>query len=317
MNNKETFSVPTDAKGQYIRTESLLKNFIKKDSEFPPEADRYLLYAADACPWCHRAVTVINLKGLSKVISIVVVDGNLNSNNGWAFKKDHPDPYGHGELVRGVYEESQPGYDGRVTVPILYDTKNKRIVSNESSDLIRMLNTEFNEFCETEEQRKLDLYPTELREKIDTINDWVYHTINNGVYKSGFAITQEAYELAVKALFEHLDKAEAILSKQRYLAGNRFTEADVRLFVTLIRFDAVYHYHFKCNLHRLTDYPNLHNYTKEIYQKKGIKETVDLNKFKYHYYVSHRQVNPYGIIPIGPILEFDHPHDRDRFPSEK
>lgn len=301
----------TGAKGEFIRPDSSFRNWVTRDgsSGFKAEAGRYHLYISHACPWANRTSILRALKGLTAVISLTVVDYLLPS-TGWQFAESDPDPNIGAKTLRQIYELSEPGYPGKITVPVLFDKKTQKIVNNESSEIIRMLNTEFNDFSETEEQRKLDLNPEELRSKIDEINDWVYHNINNGVYKSGFATTQEAYESAFDTLFKHLDKAEEILSKNRYLTGNKLTLADIRLFTTLVRFDPVYHGHFKTNLKRIADYPNLYNYTKELYQIPEIKSTVNFEHIKNHYYQSHRKINPTGIVPKGPIIDLDSPHNR-------
>ncbi|XP_070554823.1 glutathionyl-hydroquinone reductase YqjG-like isoform X2 [Ptychodera flava] len=236
---------------------------------------------------------------------------------GWNFTDQKPkctkDPVYDAKYLSEIYFNVVPDYGGRYTVPVLFDKKTKVIVNNESSEIIRMLNTEFNEFCKTEDQKKLNLYPEHLKSKIDEVNDWVYPYINNGVYRCGFATTQEAYNAAVKPLFEHLDKAEDILSKTRYLTGNQLTEADIRLFTTLVRFDTVYVGHFKCNKKRIMDYQNIWGFVRDIYQTDGIAETCDQEHIQKHYQQSHLSVNPSGIVAIGPDIDFNAPHDRDKF----
>ena len=321
---KGAFKVET-VKGSYVRADSTLRNWIKNDpkAEFPAEKGRYHLYVSYACPWASRALAVRKLKGLEDIISLSVTaavfektkESKLDGHYGWVFKKEGeerdviPDTINGVKTIRELYEKFSGGnYEGRFTVPVLFDKKTKRIVNNESSEIIRMLNSEFNAFAKNP---NLDLYPENLREKIDEVNEWIYHDINNGVYKSGFATTQQAYDKAVNQLFESLDRAEQILSKSRYLVSNdQYTEADIRFFVTLIRFDAVYVQHFKCNKYKISDYPNLENYTREIYQIPGISETVNFWHIKNHYCRSHSGINPYGIVPLGPIVDYTLPHNR-------
>lgn len=301
--------------GEYKRKASKFRNFILKDGDFPPETGRYRLYVSLACPWANRTLILRNLKGLQDVISVCVVDWFLGE-GGWRFNNDGsipfctPDPEGH-EYLREIYFKQDPEYTGNITVPVLYDTKSKTIVNNESSEIIRMLNTEFNEFCKTPEQAKLNLYPTELQKEIDEINELVYHNINNGVYKCGFANSQEAYDKNFDNLFNALDEVEKKLSKSRYLVGDTITEADIRLFVTLARFDMCYVQHFKTNKCRIVDYPNIWGYTKELYQMEGIGETIDEGHIKKHYMGSHKSINPSGIIPKGPFINFMEPHNRE------
>ncbi|KAL0491360.1 glutathionyl-hydroquinone reductase YqjG [Acrasis kona] len=295
--------------GAFKRTESVFRNSIKDEpnSEFPAESGRYHLYVSHACPWANRTAIVRNLKGLQDHISISTVDWLLEE-KGWRFgHKGDADPVHNYEFLREVYLENNPDYEGKVTVPVLYDKKTNRIVNNESSEIIRQLNFEFNKFANNKE---LDIYPENLRKDIDEVNDWVYNTVNNGVYKSGFATKQEPYEEAFDALFKSLDRLEDILSKNKYLTGDSLTEADVRLFTTLIRFDPVYFGHFKCNKRQLQSYPNLWNYTKHLYQIPEIKETIHFDHIKSHYYASHKKINPTGIVPKGPEINFDEPHDR-------
>ncbi|XP_046841350.1 glutathionyl-hydroquinone reductase YqjG-like [Xenia sp. Carnegie-2017] len=303
-------------KGEYVRPESGFRNWISADgtSGFKAEAGRYHLYVCYGCPWAHRTLILRKLKGLENVIAVDFVDWLLKKPEGWRFSKEKSgctrDTVNNFEFLSEVYKLSNPTYSGNWTVPVLFDKTNKVIVSNESSDIIRMLNTEFNDFCETENQANLDLYPIELREKIDGINEWVYSDINNGVYRCGFASSQEAYDKAVLKLFESLDKVEHILAKNRYLTGAKMTEADIRLFVTLIRFDVVYHCHFKCNKKRILDYPNLYGFMKDIYQSAGIASTVNFDHIKKLYQVSQSTINPYGIVAIGPDLDLMSFHGR-------
>ncbi|CAC5393228.1 unnamed protein product [Mytilus coruscus] len=319
MSRKLLHSV-TNTNGAFVRSESKFRNFITADgsSGFPAEAYRYHLYVSLACPWAHRALIVRSIKGLEDIISCSVVDWFM-TDKGWNFtdKKDKCtlDTVNGKEFLRQVYEIASPNYDGRTTVPLLWDKTKKTAVNNESSEIIRMLNSEFNTFCPTKEQSSIDLYPEKLRPQIDDVNSWIYTDINNGVYKSGFARTQEAYDSAVTALFKSLDRVEDILSKSRYLVGDQLTEADIRLFPTLVRFDAVYHGHFKCNKKRIIDYPNMWKYTRDIYQTNGVSQTVDMYHIKWHYMYSHESINPYRIISVGPDLDISEPHGREKMKS--
>lgn len=304
--------------GTFRRTESQFRNWITADGSpgptgeggFKAEAGRYHLYVSLACPWAHRTLIVRALKGLEEMIPVSVVHWFMGS-EGWNFDPSDPDVIGdpiHGaEHLYQIYTATQADYTGRVTVPILYDTHTGRIVSNESAEIIRMFNTAFDAVG----ARAGDYYPADLRGEIDRVNERVYATLNNGVYKSGFATTQEAYEAAVVPLFETLDWLEDLLATRRYLAGDRITEADWRLFTTLIRFDPVYVGHFKCNLRRIADYPNLSGYLRELYQQPGIRQTVNMRHIKAHYYGSHESVNPTRIVPLGPEMNLDAPHGRD------
>lgn len=304
-------------KGEYVRKASVFRNWIQADpaAEFAGESGRYHIYVSYACPWAHRTLITRAIKGLQSHISVDVVDWFLGD-GGWRFASPDDVPGATPDTVHGrawmreVYKAADPEYSGNITVPCLFDKKKDTIVNNESSEIIRMLSSAFNDVAAHPE---IDLYPESLRAEIDEINDFVYPRINNGVYKCGFAQTQEAYEKAFDDLFEALDTVEARLAKSRFLVGNRFTEADVRLFTTLIRFDAVYVQHFKCNGRRIQDYPNLHNYTKDIFALPGVAETCDFTHIKWHYCNSHRSINPLGIVPKGPVLDFSSPHDRDRF----
>ncbi len=304
--------------GRFQRSKSQFRDFVTKDGTpaegrergFKAEPGRYHLYVSLACPWAHRTLIFRKLKKLEDVISVSVVH-HFMGENGWTFLKEDgatgDDLYGF-DFLHQIYTKADPAYSGRVTVPVLWDKKTETIVSNESAEIIRMLNDAFDEWGDA----TLDLYPEELRNEIDSINTLVYDNINNGVYKAGFATTQEAYEEAFKALFKALDDVEERLSRQRYLAGNRLTEADWRLFTTLVRFDPVYVGHFKCNLRRIADYPQLSNYLRELYQVPGVAETVDMLHIKAHYYGSHGTINPTGVVPLGPELDLTAPHNRDR-----
>jgi putative glutathione S-transferase len=284
------------------------------DGGFKAEAGRYHLYVSLACPWAHRTLILRKLKGLEPLIEVSVV-GWLMREHGWTFDRafgSSGDRLDNLRYLHQRYTADDPHYSGRVTVPALWDRHTGGIVSNESAEIIRMFNSAFDELT----GNRLDFYPEALRERIDQLNERIYPAVNNGVYRAGFATTQEAYEEAFDELFAALDELEALLAEQRYLAGVYLTEADIRLFTTLIRFDAVYHGHFKCNLRRLEDYPNLSNWLRELYQWPGIAETVDFTHIKSHYYASHASINPTGVIPKGPKLDFNHPHDRQRLPGK-
>jgi putative glutathione S-transferase len=307
----------TSAEGSFVRQRSAFRDWVSADGStgYRAEPGRYHLYVSLACPWAHRTIIVRKLKGLEHVISLSVVDP-LRDERGWRFgtgagSDGEPDPVGDRAFLSEAYFATDPAFEGRVTTPTLFDRDAGRVVSNESADILRMLNTEFDEWGDA----SVDLYPLELRPEIDALNERVYETVNNGVYTSGFARSQEAYEAAVLPLFATLDELEDRLSAQRYLAGERITEADWRLFVTLVRFDAVYHYHFKCNLRRLTDYPNLWGHTRELFRVPGVAETVNFDHIKRHYYMTHDAVNPTAIVPVGPELDFSAPHGREHLPA--
>lgn len=308
--------------GRFVRSESQFRNWITADgsagpsgsSGFEAEAGRYHLYISLACPWAHRTLIFRKLKKLENLISLSIVDYEMGS-NGWKFSDREgaiPDAIHNAGYMYEIYTAADPQYSGRVTVPVLWDKKKNTIVSNESSEIIRMFNSAFDELTGS----NADFYPQDLRQEIDTVNDRIYHNVNNGVYKSGFATTQQAYEEAFNALFEVLEELEERLSQHRYLAGDRLTEADWRLFTTLIRFDAVYVGHFKCNKKRISDYPNLQNYLLELYQYPGVAETVDMVHIKEHYYGSHESINPHRVVPLGPDLDFSVSHDRERLPAQ-
>ena len=303
------FPNETDEKGAFVRQSSAFRDWVTADgsSGFPAESGRYHLYVSLACPWASRAVIYRKLKGLEDAISMTVVDP-VRDERGWRFFPGDPDPINGFEFLSESYLLTDPDFDGRVTVPVLWDRETNRAVNNESSEIIRMLNSEFDAFAGRPE---VDFYPEDLRGEIDRINDRVYPEINNGVYRCGFATTQEAYEQAFIELFESLDWIEGILEDNRYLVGPTITEADWRLFVTLIRFDAVYVGHFKCNQRRIADYPNLSGYVRDLYQHPGIRETVDFDHIKRHYYVTHPQINPTGVVPMGPLLDLESPSGRE------
>ncbi len=305
--------------GRFERSAAAVRNWITADGSagpdgragFKAEAGRYHLYVAYACPWAHRTLIFRKLKGLEGMISLSVVNPIMRE-HGWTFRDGYkvmPDLIHGAEFMHQIYTAAKPDYSGRVTVPVIWDRQEETIVSNESADIIRMFNAAFDGVG----ARAGDFYPEALRAEIDAINTEIYDTVNNGVYKSGFATTQAAYEEAVIPLFETLDKLELRLADQAYLCGDRLTEADWRLFTTLIRFDPVYVGHFKCNLRRIADYHHLSNYVRALYQMPGISETVEFRAIKLHYYGSHDTINPHYIVPLGPALDLHRPHDRDRF----
>lgn len=300
--------------GEFVRYKSGFREWIKADgsTRFKPEAGRYHLYVSLACPWASRTLMVRKLRKLDDVISVDVVDPVWNE-NGWYFGSGYPGVTadtvnGKRDLI-DVYRVATPGFDGVESVPILWDKKLGTIVNNESREIIRMLDHEFLDFGDPNAQ----LCPRHLEKQIDEAIDAIYAPINNGVYRAGFATHQRPYERAVKELFSALDHWEGVLSRQRYMCGDALTEADICLFTTLVRFDAVYVGHFKCNLRRIVDYPNLWNYVKDVYQTDGVAETVSLDHIKRHYYQSHGEINPTRIVPAGPVLDLAEPHDRGRF----
>jgi glutathionyl-hydroquinone reductase len=309
------FRAETDDTGRFVRQQSRFRDWVRADGSTPfaPAAGRYHLYVSLACPWACRTLVVRSLKGLEDVIGVTVVDP-LRDERGWRFLPDEPDPINGFTYLSEAYLATDPSFAGRVTVPTLWDIETGRVVSNESADIVRMLNAEFDGVGG---DPSVDLYPEALRAEIDAVNDRVYPDINNGVYQAGFASSQSAYEEAFDRVFAALDWAEARLRDQRFLVGDRVTEADWRLFTTLVRFDPVYVGHFKCNLRRIADYPNLANYTRDLYQRPGIPETVDLDHIKRHYYMTHGQINPTGIVPKGPEIDYASPHDRDRLPEAR
>ena len=302
--------------GKFVRKDSKFRNWITADGSagpsgvggFKAEANRYHLYISLACPWAHRTLIFRKLKKLENMISISVVDYYMGA-SGFTFKQNAgviSDPINDAQFMHQIYTEAESNFSGRVTVPVLWDINKNTIVSNESSEIIRMFNSAFDDIGAA----KGDYYPENMRNDIDAINYKIYHAINNGVYKCGFASTQEAYEEPFNALFAELDNVEAILDKNRYLTGPQITEADWRLFTTLIRFDAVYVGHFKCNKKRIADYPNMSNYLRELYQISGIADTVNMEHIKKHYYGSHDTINPHLVVPLGPELDFTASHNR-------
>jgi len=304
-------------KGEFIRSESTFRNWVTRDGspgssgvgDFIAEPGRYHLYVSYACPWAHRTLIFRALKGLEDVISVSVVHP-LMPEESWVFAEYPGATKDHVNQAHFLYENyrlADPQFNGLVTVPVLWDKKKRIIVNNESSEIIRMLNTAFNDYAKSD----IDYYPNSLRQDIDSINSLVYHDVNNGVYRCGFATTQDAYNRAFDRLFDALEELEVQLSLGRYLVGNQITEADWRLFTTLVRFDAVYYSHFKTNKKRLIDYSNLWSYARELYQVPGVAQTVNMDHIKTHYFGSHRSINPTGIIPKGPEIDFMLPHGRE------
>jgi putative glutathione S-transferase len=297
------FEKETDKKGAFVRQTSAFRERVTADgsSGFPAEPGRYHLYVCYACPWASRTIIFRTLKGLEEVISMTAVDP-VRDDQGWKFFADDPDPVNGYEYLLEAYLRTDPDFSDRVTVPVLWDKETNRAVNNESSEIIRMLTSEFNQWAKNPD---LDLYPEPLRAEIDELNDRIYNSINNGVYRAGFATTQEAYEEAFIELFEALDLMDDRLGESRFLTGGEITEADWRFFVTLIRFDAVYVGHFKCNQRRIADYDNLAGYLRDLYQQPGIRETVNMDHIKRHYYITHPRINPTQIVPMGPVLDLE------------
>jgi glutathionyl-hydroquinone reductase len=313
----DTWYDTTSTGGAFKRTTAGFRNWVTPDGSagpsgtdgFKAESGRYHLYVSLACPWAHRTLIFRALKGLTDHVELSVVHPDMLT-DGWTFATDYPGATGDRlfglPFLRDIYTRTDPSVSGRVTVPILYDTQRETIVSNESSEIIRMFNTAFNDITGNRD----DYWPEALRHDIATVNERIYDTVNNGVYKAGFATTQAAYDAAVVPLFATLDWLEDHLNINRYLMGDRLTEADWRLFPTLVRFDSVYHLHFKCNRKRIVDYPNLWAYTRELYQVPGVAGTVNLDHIVRHYHYSHETINPYRIVPINPVLDFLAPHGR-------
>ena len=308
--------------GKFVRSQSRFRNWVTADGSpgpsgsggFKAEPGRYLLYVSLACPWAHRTLIFRQLKGLADMIEVAVLNPYM-AENGWTFEPGPGvtgDPIGGSDYAWQLYVRADPSYSGRVTVPILWDRQRGTIVSNESADIIRMLNSAFDGVGAAAG----DYAPADLLERIDEVNAHVYDTINNGVYKAGFATAQDVYEREVTKLFEALDGLEERLRTRRYLLGDRLTEADWRLFTTLVRFDPVYHGHFKCNLRRITDYPNLSGYLRELYQWPGVADTVDFDHIKQHYYRSHPTINPNRIVPLGPVQDLQPAHGRGHLPAD-
>lgn len=336
INGSKTSTLETGVQGEFKRKPSTYRNVVKKGGEFPPEAGRYHLYIAYACPWANRAYATMKMKGLDDSIGLSVVhptwqrtkpDDAEDEHCGWTFATPGDPPFksstGHGSFstegcipdtvnkppsktIRDLYEKANDT-NGKYTVPVFWDKKTGTIVNNESSEILRFLNAEFQDLAKNPE---LDLYPKELRQDIDAVNDWIYNDINNGVYKCGFAQTQEAYDAAFEALFKALDRVEGILEKQRYLTGSQMTEADMRLFMTLIRFDEIYVVYFKTNGKSIREYPNISNYTKELFQMPGLGASINMAHCKMHYYTSHPTLNFFAVIPKGGVAWWKEPHDR-------
>ncbi|MBV8489977.1 MAG: glutathione S-transferase family protein [Candidatus Eremiobacteraeota bacterium] len=310
--SKAQFPAEQTADGAFERQADAFREWVRADGRgaYPAQAGRYHLYVSLACPWAHRTIIVRKLKRLENAIGLTIVDP-IRDERGWRFG-DGSQPNGEADPLNGwaflseAYFSSDRGYRGRVTVPVLWDTETGRIVSNSDDDIMRMLETEFDTFGDA----SLDLYPSALRVEIDELNALLYETVNDGVYRAGFATSQAVYEAAARRLFETLDRMERRLAERRYLCGERPVESDWRFFVTLVRFDPVYYGHFKCNLRRIVDYPNLYGYLRDLYQIDGVASTVNFDHIKRHYYVTHDDINPTRIVPIGPIQDLDAPHDR-------
>ncbi|MGZ5552899.1 MAG: glutathione S-transferase family protein [Chthoniobacterales bacterium] len=304
------FPAEQEVSGEFKRQEDAFRDWVKRDGSTPykPERDRYHLYVSLACPWAHRTIIMRKLKGLEETIGMTVVDP-VRDERGWAFR-DGPghstDPINGFKFLSEAYRATDPNYAARVTVPVLWDKQTKRIVSNSDDDIMRMFNSEFSEFAKND----YDFVPADLREEIDELNELIYQRVNNGVYRAGFATRQQPYERAARKLFQTLDELDRRLASQRYLLGKEMTETDWRLFPTLIRFDAVYHGHFKWNLRRIVDYPNLWPYLRDLYQHDDVSGTVNFDHIKRHYYMTHDEINPTRIVPIGPELDLLQPHGR-------
>ncbi|WP_049890492.1 glutathione S-transferase family protein [Halogeometricum borinquense] len=303
----------TNEDGEFNRQETSFRNWIRDDAdaEFPAESGRYHLYISRACPWAHRTAMTRRLKGLEDAISLSVVEP-VRINDGWEFSAEYPDPLYGEDYLRDIYTRADDEFTGRVTVPVLWDKERETIVNNESREIMRMLDTEFDAHA----KHDVDLWPEGYREEVDESIDSIYEPINNGVYRAGFADSQDAYDEAITELFDALDHWESVLEDQRFVVGDVLTEADIAMFVTLIRFDHVYHTHFKCNRRAIHEYPNLWNYTKELAQLPGVAETINIDHITRHYYMSHGDVNPKRLVPVGPDIDFYDDHDRDRLPAD-
>jgi glutathionyl-hydroquinone reductase len=309
------------ASGEFQRQEDAFREWISDDGStpYPAVAGRYHLYVSLACPWASRTVIFRKLKGLEDAIGMTIVDP-IRDEKGWAFRDpsektqltapfESTDPINGFQFLSEAYAATDPDFDRRVTVPVLWDKETKKIVNNCEDDICRMFNDAFNALAKN---RELDFFPKDIKEEHAKLSDFLYDNINNGVYKAGFATRQRPYEIACRKLFDALDQIEQRLSKTRYLFDNRVVEADWRLFCTLVRFDVVYHGHFKCNLRRIIDYPNLQGYLMDLYQRPGIADTVNFDHIKRHYYMTHEEINPTRIVPIGPVLDLSKPHGRGR-----
>ncbi|BCA55298.1 S-transferase [Nitrospira sp. KM1] len=298
--------------GEFKRQDDVFRNWVTDGGEsgYPPESNRYHLYVSWACPWAHRTIIARKLKKLEGIVGMTVVDP-LRNDRGWAFREGpghSADTINGFRYLREAYQATADDYRGRVTVPVLWDRSTKRIVSNSDDDIMRMFNSAFNRLTDS----LIDLYPPPLQRDIDAMNEFIYENVNDGVYRAGFATAQGIYEKAVRRLFDALDQLEARLSSRRYLFGAKAVETDWRLFVTLVRFDAVYHGHFKCNIRRIIDYPNLFGYLKDLYQIDGIADTVNFDHIKRHYYITHDDINPTRIVPVGPDQNLRAPHGRHK-----
>jgi putative glutathione S-transferase len=310
MTSRSQFPAEQDTKGEFVRQSDEFRHWVRADgsTQFRPEAGRYHLYVSLACPWAHRTLIVRKLRGLESAVGVTVADPVRTESEGWAFR-DGPghsrDPINGFQFLREAYLATNPHYRGRWTVPVLWDRQTRAIVNNNEDDICRMFHDEF-----VGGKDAPDLFPAALAGAQAALSELIYENVNNGVYRAGFATTQRAYEQAVVALFAVLDELEIGLTKQRFLFGDRFVETDWRLFCTLVRFDAVYHGHFKCNVRRIVDYPNLHGYLRDLYQTPGVADTVNLHHIKRHYYVTHTEINPTQIVPVGPAQDLSVPHGR-------
>jgi putative glutathione S-transferase len=310
MKTQAQFPDEQDASGEFQRQEDAFRDWVSDGSSYVPAVDRYHLYVSLACPWASRTIIARKLKGLEDIIGLTVVDP-IRDERGWAFTGDagsQQDPVNGFSFLSQAYAATDPHFDGRVTVPVLWDKLNGRIVNNSEDDICRIFNDTFGKWAASQP----DLFPADISREQDALSQFIYDRVNNGVYRAGFATAQRAYERACRTLFEALDHLEARLATSRFLFGRRIVETDWRLFCTLIRFDCVYHGHFKCNLRRILDYPNLQGYLTDLFQQPGIADTVNFDHIKRHYYVTHRDINPTGIVPIGPLLNFDQPHGRSK-----
>lgn len=311
MSRQPQFPDEHTGEGAFRRQADAFRAWVREDghSGYPAAGGRYHLYVSLACPWAHRTIIVRKLKRLENVIGMTVVDP-IRDDRGWAFR-DGPgysaDPVNGFQFLSEAYHATDPAYHGRVTVPVLWDKETRRMVSNSDDDIMRMFNAEFNQITDS----SVDLYPVDLRKEIDHLNEDIYEYVNDGVYRAGFATSQSVYEKSVRLLFDTLDALESRLTKQRFLFGKSPVETDWRLFVTLIRFDAVYHGHFKCNIRRISDYPHLFGYLKDLYQYDSVAETVNMDHIKRHYYITHDDINPTGIVPLGPDQDLGAPHGRE------
>lgn len=311
MTLRPQFPEEASSEGEFKRQEDAFRDWVTSDgsSPYPALAGRYHLYVSLACPWASRTVIARKVKGLEHAIGLTVLDP-VRDDRGWAFREGpgcSKDPVNNFQFLSEAYKATDPGFQGRYTVPVLWDKKTGRIVNNSEDDICRMFNDAFAGVA----THQVDLFPRDIEKEHTQLAAQNYESVNNGVYKAGFATEQSVYEKACRELFVALDQLEARLSRSRYLFGRRIVEADWRLFCTLIRFDAVYFGHFKCNLRRIVDYPNLHGYMLDLYQQPGIAETVNIDHIKRHYYMTHDEINPTRIVPIGPILDLDRPHGRD------